>query len=371
MPHKAYVEDADDEYQDYQEYQENMDNSHIEIVEPPMPAAPSPPSAAPGFTAEGSPVNVFDFLVAASTPNQSRLELAAPEPMQMITDGREEEMSEEEEDTQRSLVRVRFGDAAQSVSDLIEYGSAPVATDAYQYETPAPKQRSERKKEKKDRDHKEEKKDKKRKRLHVETHDLSPREDETMTDAPPVLHSGLTGGLNRLMSRPEVFPPSPDYSGGDVADTPGSPLKKTKHSKTVKRGRIDTIGNNIMSLISTKRVSSRDHSDERPKKSKRKHREASERPKMIEYKPMTEGAVQEESQMVVYTPHSPRAELLLSFVNKGPESERGVSMNKALKRYHRERVAKGVALGKVTEEKELWRSLRMKKNDRGEIVLFL
>ncbi|KAE8444176.1 hypothetical protein EG329_000773 [Mollisiaceae sp. DMI_Dod_QoI] len=362
-PHKAYVEDADDEYQD---------NSHVEIVEAPMPSAPSPPSAAPGFTAESSPVNVFDFLVASSTPNQSRLELTAPEPMYMITDGREEEMDDGEEDNQQSLVRVHFQDGAQSVSDLIEYGSGPVATNAYQYETPAPKQRSERKKEKKDRDHKEEKKDKKRKRLHVETHDLSSREDETMTDAPPVLHSGLTGGLNRLMSRPDVFPPSPDYSGGDVAEpSPGSPLKKTKHSKTIKRGRVESLGNGIMSLISTKRVSSREHSDERPKRKQRKHRDGSERPKMIEYKPMTEGAVQEESQMVVYTPHSPRAELLLSFVNKGPESERGVSMNKALKRYHRERVAKGLALGKALEEKELWRSLRMKKNDRGEIVLFL
>ncbi|KUJ22892.1 uncharacterized protein LY89DRAFT_313446 [Mollisia scopiformis] len=368
VPHKAYVEDADDEYQE---------NTHVEIVESPMPAAPSPPSAAPGFTSEGSPVNVFDFLVASSTPNQSRLELTAPEPMHMFTDGREEEMDdddeeEEEEDTQRSLVRVRFGDAAQTVNDLIEYGNGPVATDVYQYETPAPKQRSERKKEKKDRDHKEEKKDKKRKRLHVETHDLSSREDETMTDAPPVLHSGLTGGLNRLMSRPEVFPPSPDYSGGDAAEpSPGSPLKKTKHTKTVKRGRVDTISNGIMSLIGSKRVSSREHSDERPKRKQRKHREASDRPKMIEYKPMAEGAVQEESQMVVYTPHSPRAELLLSFVNKGPDSERGVSMNKALKRYHRERVSKGLALGKALEEKELWRSLRMKKNDRGEIVLFL
>ncbi|KAF8849804.1 hypothetical protein BDZ45DRAFT_680247 [Acephala macrosclerotiorum] len=368
VPHKAYVEDADDEYQQYE------DNSHIEIVEAPMPAAPSPPSAAPDFTEEGSPVNVFDFLVASSTPNQSRLELTAPEPMQMITDGREEDMDHEEEDNERSLVRVRFGDAAQSVTDLIEYGSAPIATDTYQYETPAPKQRSERKEKKKDRDHKEEKKDKKRKRLHVETHDLSLREDETMTDAPPVLHSGLTGGLNRLMSRPDVFPPSPDYSGGDATEpSPGSPLKKSKQSKTVKRGRVESIGNGIMSLItSNKRVSSREHSDERPKRKQRKHREGSERPKMIEYKPMHDGEVKEgDSQMVVYTPHSPRAELLLSFVNKGPDSSRGVSMNKALKRYHRERVAKGLGLGKALEEKELWRSLRMKKNDRGEIVLFL
>jgi cell growth-regulating nucleolar protein len=92
---------------------------------------------------------------------------------------------------------------------------------------------------------------------------------------------------------------------------------------------------------------------------------------MIEYKPLNEdGSVQgdDANQMVVY---KPRAELLLGYINKGPESERGVSMNKALKRYHRDRNAMGVGLTRAEEEKELWRSLRMKRNGRGEIVLFL
>lgn len=368
---EAYVEDedADDEYQH---------NSHIEIVEPPMPEAPSPPSAAPGFTMSSSPaanVNVFDFLVNSETPNASRLELTAPEPMHLIEDA----PSESEENNDRGLVRVRFGDAAQSVSDLVEYGNGPVPTAAYQ--TPAPKteRERERKKEKKDRDQTtQEKKDKKRKRLHVETRDLSPRDgDEMMTDAPPVLHSGLTGGLNRLLSRPSVFPPSPDYSGDNIGEnSPGSPLKKTKHSKSTKRGRVDTISNNLLSLIAPKRVASREHSADRPKRKHRKHHENSERPsrKMIEYKPMNGDAETEEdshNQMVVYQPQKPRAEMLLEYVNKGPSSDRGVSMNKALKRYHRERAAMRGGLGKAAEEKELWRSLRMKRNDRGEIVLFI
>ena len=71
--------------------------------------------------------------------------------------------------------------------------------------------------------------------------------------------------------------------------------------------------------------------------------------------------------MVIF---KPRADLFLSFVNKGPDSERGCSMNKALKRFHRERSASGTSLGKPVEEKELWRSLRLRKNERGEIVLF-
>jgi cell growth-regulating nucleolar protein len=369
---QPYVEDADDE---------PHHNSHIEIVDPPMPEAPSPPSAAPGFTLSSSPVNVFDFLVNGETPNASTLELPAPEPMHLIEDA-PSEPDEPEENLDRSLVRVRFDDAGQRISDLVEYGTGPVPTAAYQ--TPAPKDRErerERRKEKKDRDQtKEEKKDKKRKRLHVETRDLSPRDgDEMMTDAPPVLHSGLTGGLNRLLSRPSVFPPSPDYSGDNVGDnSPGSPLKKTKHSKPIKRGRVDTISNNLLSLITQKpkRVPSREHSEDRPKRKHRKHREGSERPsrKMIEYKTLSGDASTEEdsqNQMVVYQPQNARAEILLEFVNKGPDSDRGVSMNKALKRYHRERSAMGGALGKASEEKELWRSLRMKKNDRGEIVLFI
>jgi cell growth-regulating nucleolar protein len=281
-----------------------------------------------------------------------------------------------EENQSRELVRVHFEDyqdVDQSVTDLVQYGNGPVES---QYETPAPKnereRERERRRERKDRDlTREEKKDKKRKRLHVETRDLSPKEgDEEMTDAPPVLHSGLTGGLNRLLSRPSVFPPSPDYSGGDANEaSPGIPLKKTKSSKKRGRSRVDTLSNNIMSLISTRREHS---SEERPKRKHRRHREASARPvkaKMIEYKPLHENSdIKDDSQVVLY---KPRSELLLDFVNKGPDSERGMSMHKALKRYHRERHASGNSLSKGEEEKELWRSLRMKRNDRGEIVLFL
>jgi cell growth-regulating nucleolar protein len=59
----------------------------------------------------------------------------------------------------------------------------------------------------------------------------------------------------------------------------------------------------------------------------------------------------------------------MSFVNKGPDSERGVSINKALKRYHRE---KGIREGgeKEDEDKELWKGLRLRRNSRGEVVLF-
>ena len=364
VPHKAYVEDAEDEYH----------TSHIEIVDPPMPEAPSPPKAVPGFTMSQEPVNVFDFLVDSETPNGSRLELTAPEPVNLI------------EDTpgDRDLIRVHFdeNDEFHSATELVSYGSCPVPTTPYNQPREAARKAKDASRS--------DKKDKKRKRsslhLHVETQDLSSSRgiDEIMTDAPPVLHSGLTGGLGRLLSRPSVFPPSPDYSGGDPEASPGSPLKKTRHSRKERdggRGRgIEGMSDNVMSLITTGgSYSSREHSEDRPRRKHRRHRthredseQARSRTKFLEYTPMNGESISEDGEggnaMVVF---QPRADLLLSFINKGPESERGVSMNKALKRYHRERNAMGSSMGRAEEEKELWRSLRMKRNERGEIVLFL
>jgi cell growth-regulating nucleolar protein len=59
----------------------------------------------------------------------------------------------------------------------------------------------------------------------------------------------------------------------------------------------------------------------------------------------------------------------MSFVTKGPDSERGLSVNKALKRYHRERETRN-GEEKEEDDKELFKSLRLRKNERGEIVIF-
>ena len=64
-----------------------------------------------------------------------------------------------------------------------------------------------------------------------------------------------------------------------------------------------------------------------------------------------------------------RCEMFLSYVTKGPESERGYSFNKALKRWHRDADIKH-GFDKHDAEKELWKGLRLKKNDRGEVVVF-
>jgi len=354
MAQAAYVEDVADEYEAWRDYEQASDDDNRSAATPP-PEAPTPPSANDGH------VNVFDFLVANPTPMASSLSLPATAPVQ------------HNEDTQL----VRFDYEANTLDGIvmeedgmIQYGSGPVPT---HFQTPAPK--AERKKAK--HTESEIKKDKKRKRLHIET-------DQIMIDAPPVLHSGLTGGLNRLTTRSSVFPPSPDYSGGDVAETPASPLKKSKHSKHHKSSRTEGGINSLMAMItagtgagvksksksSKKRKSASGTTSTSTKKKHHKRLEAPKEQKLLEYRPGSKDSKEGDSsagQMVVF---KPRAEHFLSFVNKGPKSERGCSVNKALKRFHRERSDSSVSVGKLMEEKELWRSLRMRKNERGEIVLF-
>lgn len=344
MAHAAYVEDV----ADYEGWED---------IPAPPPRVPSPPGAFNGF-------NVFDYQVNA-TPSASTIAIPqvigpVPEPIESTELVRYEYKRETYQDIDADMMA---DDEA-----LVQYGSAPVPAEPNSFETPAP--RRERKK-----TSKEDKKDKKRKRLHVDTRDLD------MPDA-PVLHSDLTGGLNRLMSRPHAFPPSPDYSGsgGEVGENPASPLKKSKHSKHHKSGRPDSgIFNGIASMLAsgnskpaTKSKKRKHTSTSTSTSTKKRHSHTSKRlegakeVKMLEYNKGDE----EESRdgpgtMVVF---KPQADLFLSLIKKGPDSERGCSINKALKRYHRQQGSTGRA--KSMEEKELFRSLRLRRNDQGEIVLF-
>jgi len=354
QPQPAYVEDVPEELAAFLDRDDDSDaDIGSDSDDDAPPHAPTPPPA-------DANVNVFDFLVANATPNASNLDLSPNHGPAKLSDSTQLVRYD-----RTSNAFLDQGGAATDRRELVQYGTGPVPRPGVKFETPGP--RLERKKTR-DGD-KEVKKDKKRKRLHVDT-------DHVMSDAPPVLHSGLTGGLNRLMSRPSVFPPSPEYSA-DAAETPASPLKKSRHSKTSKSkppGPAETIGNNLISMLTVKPKSKKRKSVSTVKKH-RSHRrsDADKAPKMIEYRPSSKGDERDtdkegpNGQLVVY---KPRADLFLSFVNKGPDSERGCSMNKALKRFHRERSSAANNLGKSTEEKELWRSLRMRRNKRGEIVLF-
>lgn len=370
MPRKAYVEDAPD-----------ADSGAIAIVDPPPPAPSPPPAVRPTL----DPVNVFDFLVTEETPNASRVSLGGSREQMTMVD---HAPSVFEAGDQLAKITDGSGDMNGFDEDFEEngfsYGAEPVRV-RYEgvrqiYATPAPKRDKDGKRIKdKDREVKERKStDKKRKRHHVEELDLtaarpsSDERDEVMEDAPPVLHSGLTGGLTRLLSNSE-FPPSPDYSGGDGFEA--SPLSPLKRSRAImEHGKARTRASSA--LVRPRKISSstRTSDESRPRKHHRKHHHHPhdahlERPsrdlKAIAYH--APDADDSQQQLIVYRT---RAEHFMSFVQKGPDSQHGCSINKALKRYHRERGEQGLGLGKAEEEKELWKSLRVRKNERGEVVVF-
>ena len=325
------------------------------------------------------------------------------------------------------VMSFQLPDDASLAQTGVAYGNEPVRPSNERfdsYTTPAPKS----KKSKKDKDVETttKKSERKRKRSPAEL-DLSAvraqeEKDIMMEDAPPMLHSGLTGGLNRLLARPE-FPPSPDDSG-DFANSPLSPTKRAKQgtSKALMRAQREwEIQQQKEKKAEIKEERERQKGEKKEKKEKergrekeRKERKAStalvkirpkkrkdaspqirrrrqysssaspapqeRKPKAIEYSRSTSGspAPDGNGQLVVRPeagelalPVSTRAGLFMSFINKGPESERGVSINKTLKRYHRERHERREdRLHKADEEKELWKDMRLKRNDRGEIVLF-
>ena len=217
--------------------------------------------------------------------------------------------------------------------------------------------------------------DKKRKRGHVEDLDLTAArlpsqesEDLAMSDAPaPSLHTGLTGGLNRLLSSSK-FPPSPDYSNCDP--DPPSPVGRSRPSSTtqtlIARERSRSKPTTSSALVKVRKRRTSDESRPRKKhhrSSHRHHEDSHDKPKRKAIEYPAHSTEDSQQQVVIF---KSRAELFMSFVTKGEGSERGMSVHKALKRYHRERGR----VGKEDEEKELWKGLRLRKNERGEIVVF-
>jgi cell growth-regulating nucleolar protein len=309
------------------------------------------------------------------------------------------------------------------------YGSEQVRPSRERYDsytTPAPKSKHSRTKSRDtDVETTTKKSDRKRKRKVSPTElDMSAvraqeERDVAMADAPVMLHSGLTGGLNRLLSRPE-FPPSPEDSGGWV-NSPLSPMKRVKqgNSKALVRAQREFEAEQLKqrkadikareeaakkekdrgrerdrkerkastALVKIRPKKKRDDSRQEVRRIRRRQYSSSVSPpprdrkavKAIEYHRSASNSPEPDGKgQLIVRPSgdlapipSERAELFMSFINKGPDSERGMSVNKALKRYHRERHQDyDRAPSKADEEKELWKDMRLRKNDRGEIVLF-
>ncbi|OAL53340.1 hypothetical protein IQ07DRAFT_357785 [Pyrenochaeta sp. DS3sAY3a] len=423
--HNAYVEDVPE-----------TNNALATVYAPPRAPTPPPAPHSLGYDEPAAlpPCNVFDFLEESQTPNVSRSYQPIDE-SRLLEDSQPPAYTEQEMPSIADVMKFQVQDDDDSFEQNgFEYGAEPVRASKElhdSYTTPAPKSKHSRTKSRDtDVETTSKKTDRKRKRNSPTELDMSlvraqQERDSMMLEAPPMLHSGLTGGLNRLLARPE-FPPSPDDSG-DYANSPLSPMKRAKQGnskalmraqreweiqeqkqrkaaikeerareqqekKEMERGRDRDRKERKAStaLVKVKPKKRRDESAKESRRLRRRQYSSSVSPpphdrkgmKAIEYhrSGSASPAPNGNGQLIVRpsgdlapvpTATDARADLFMSFITKGPESERGMSVNKALKRYHRERYERWDRVpSKAEEEKELWKNLRLKKNDRGEIVLF-
>ena len=462
---QPYVEDAGD-----------GDNLNAHMAPPPAPSPPPPGTEKSSVTPQdknSKPVNVFDFLVTEKTPNASKVSLGAPkEQMEMV--GHAPSLFEPSKALARFDTEGEDEDKEYDVAyeeNGFSYGAGPIPPSLYsgkvpnasmEFMTPAPKK-------KKDRSRAEKgsamASDKKRKRGPTEDQDTdAAMADTPMMDAPssvlnhpgtPMLnHSGLTGGLNRLLRSPSIEAEDQNKTNPRRRyQDPTSPIKRTRRNEKEtnsdaglgisikdRAGRLvsSMFGGSAVSgssgsthepsskaIVRTRRRSSSDDghlvevrkprkstrgrnvsngdAEAESRKTKRKSSAQTEadrpsrRLKQIEYRrgadrsrsrsPRRDG--RDGREVVVYRqPNIPdelqreMAAHFLSLVNKGPESSRGLSINKVLKRFHRDVSDefdddRGRDQGRSRadrerrdeDEKDLWRTLRLKRNDRGEVVV--
>jgi cell growth-regulating nucleolar protein len=436
------------------------------------PPAPTPPPAGEGkatsdaLTNGGKPINVFDYLVTDETPNASKVTLVPKntpkEQMSMVTNAK----SVFEPSTALAKLDTKTDDEGHYdvayEENGFSYGAGPIPPSMYpkdvpnvstEFVTPAPK------KTKKER-RKEEKRssasgsEKKRKRGQEQPSSPQPDMDTPMLDAPssvinnagtPVLaHSGLTGGLNRMMRSPSPDD-SPDLHRQSYHDT-SSPIKRSRRNgKETKestsngdaglgisiKSRAERLvtsmfggsvistssaGNdsNSRALVRTRRgsSSSADGALEIRKKKSHRSRHASDshterKAKRKSSNPMDADrpsrrqkhsderrrsdsrSPHRERQVTVYRASKPPArsddvlqrEMAVHFLSLvgSRDSERGCSVHKALKRFHRDFEDEGdfdrergrSRERRVEDEKDLWRALRLRRNERGEIVVYV
>ncbi|KKA28642.1 hypothetical protein TD95_001876 [Thielaviopsis punctulata] len=213
--------------------------------------------------------------------------------------------------------------------------------------------------------------DKKRKSLHVNVPDNS-------TTARPGLHTGLTSGLNNMMVLSNM-PPSPESSGADSSSRqPAGPIKKSKHKDP---GFLEALTHAAVG----KSKSSKSKSDKSKSKKSKSDKKASSSSaaasqrqrhhkktatKLLEYnKTSDDKKVNDSSNSHVVLYDQNKAQAFLSIAST--DSQHGYSFNKALKRYHREVGKNKSGSAKMLTEKELFKQLRVRVNERGEMVLFV
>ncbi|EXJ65407.1 hypothetical protein A1O7_01748 [Cladophialophora yegresii CBS 114405] len=283
--------------------------------------------------------------------------------------------------------------------------------------------------------------------------------DTVRVDTPAVIHSGLTGGLSRMMSQDEAYPfrRSPDPEDrrdavivkarstrrGQKLEDPTSPLKRTRHTKDDPNGLGISIKGRAVKALSMvggallagqgasemsnsrtrRRASSSDHGhsltriqngEKRERKKHKVHRHngtssanirhehrsrhrysdesrspsqgegTSRKLKAIEYRKHDESASDSDSEgvraarktkgtngdMVVFGAEEKAKRACRSFLANAPglDSDKGYSIHKMLKRWHKHNDVRNSS-SKIDEEQDLWRALRIKRNEKGEYVV--
>ena len=334
------------------------------------PPAPSPPPA--------GPINVFDFLVQDGQRSSSVSTRSSPAPQIKAAPPRK---------------RVQMAD------DAITYGNGTVSSSNTKYasdlslamevdqnghkantalqRTPAPKHKTEIR----EPSSKAAKSgsEKKRKRPPVEELDLSEsrKSSQELSDSTPaVLHSGLTGGLAKMLA---------DKEAASQQASPLSPKKRSKRDRHDKYEKIETdSADGGRDRHRKKRHDKQDDDDASRHRRHKRHRsdgddgrktlEAPPAFKAIEYHKQSNGARSTtSSSRASFRSHS---EFFLSLVDKGHTSHKGQSIYGTLKSFHDGIIEDGDQNTyedngeKVREERRLLKALRMKINKQGEIVLF-
>lgn len=402
----------------------------------PPPPAPTPPvdTTVPPFTTEahsGQPVNVFDYLVPEDTPKKPVNH--APS---LSHTGRDQSRA-----NTKSSVKGKDHDVTYEENGF-SYGTSPVKPSANQgipsypsmeYMTPMPKKKKDRSRNEVE-DSRDNRKagntsDRKRKRGNME--------DVAMTDAPPstvkssetpvLNHSGLTGGIERML---HSLGEEHEHSDKHHPDNT-SPIKRTRRgdkdpNSDSRRSRTERFVSSMFGfpgenseitskgIVRTHRDSSHPTEAQKTKKTHRHSSQSSAQPLssslMDPRKPTQKSGDADHppsysKQLKPRRDHHNRprpqspggdsgysrpatgsqlsndngqelqhqmASRFLSLVTKGPESGRGMSVHKALKRLHNDRSDQDLDREQQFEDdREMWRALRLKRNERGEVVLFL
>ncbi|KAL4979612.1 hypothetical protein BDW66DRAFT_126838 [Aspergillus desertorum] len=418
-------------------YVEDAPDSQVNLA-PPVSTTPTSNEATSVPTQAGAKINVFDFLVNEKTPNTSKVSLAEPKEQMKMKENAPSVFERSQASTRAEAEEV---DKSKDYEENgFTYGSGPIQPPVYpnknaaismEFLTPAPKKKKERRGERKQSPAAlvVTTSDKKRKR-HTDDHEMEDA-DTPMLEAPssvlnhpgtPMLHSGLTGGIDRMLRSPSLDGEHDLENALRRYQDPSSPLKRTRRDE--KEGYGDaglgiSFKNRAERLVSSMFAgssvsgSSVAGNEAEPRKSKKTHKvryddqapssevlktkrkcsaqtggdRPSRRVKKIEHpdSPRDNGR-----DMVAYRQENHPGEAqrqmaahFLSLVTKGPESTRGFSVNKVLKRFHKDFSDdldgdRGRGQGRsradreqrLEDEKDLWRTLRLKQNERGEIVLF-